>query len=184
MVANPEPSILRPQPAIVRKAIRHLRKQLKMSQAEFSALVGIAQQTLSKFEHGKKDLSPETIDRIINAAGEAKRKRQVEAAVSNAFGSVAPFLGVSQPESISASAESAKLSEENVRSLMFPQINQFVTQIEYWKELTQSQARVISDREKQMSDQQKQIADLKARVTELEQELARKRTKKGEATNG
>jgi DNA-binding transcriptional regulator YiaG len=170
------------QPGLSREAIQQMREQLKMSQAEFAAFIGIAQQTLSKFEQGKKKVSGEMARRIINAVDEAKRKKDVDATIVGMFVEVRQSMlakteTASLPEA-ELNAQAARVTKEQV-----PTINKLVTELDYYKKMYHSQTQVIKVRGEQVSE-------LEARVAKLEQELARERTKrtrtrikKGEAAN-
>ncbi|MCL2020300.1 MAG: helix-turn-helix transcriptional regulator [Oscillospiraceae bacterium] len=55
--------------AAVRKVIRRLRKERKLSQEVFSGLAGIARSHLAMIESGAKQPNFETVWRIANAFG-------------------------------------------------------------------------------------------------------------------
>jgi DNA-binding transcriptional regulator YiaG len=169
MRIDQKPAII--QPGLSREAIQQAREQLKMSQAEFAAFIGIAQQTLSKFEQGKKKVSGEMAKRIINAVDGAKRKKDVDAAIATVF--------VERRESMLAKPESVSLAEAELnaqavsvtKELAYPTINKLVTERNYFKEMAHDSQRVILV-------QREEISGLKAHVAELELKLARKRANK------
>ena len=118
----------------------------------------------------------------LGALDEAKRKKDVESAtsttVTEVWGRILRWVSLLEAKQytdvdgtpLSAaelSKESLQLLEESIRSQIHQHINQLVTQRNYWQELAQSQAQVISV-------QRKQVLGLKTRLAKLEQKLARR----------
>ena len=62
-----------------RRALPHLRRNMRLSQAELAALAGISQQSLSKFEDGSRALSAEAFARLEGAVQKATRDRRADA---------------------------------------------------------------------------------------------------------
>lgn len=136
-----------------------------------AAMTQVVAQHEAEYKAAAAKLSGETTRIIVNnAVSEAKRKRQVEDAASTAVTDVWKVVlswTAACESRLSAEArerekESLQLLKENVRDRIFPHINQLVTQRNYWGELAQSQAQVISV-------QRKHISRLKARLVKLEQ---------------
>jgi transcriptional regulator with XRE-family HTH domain len=78
-----------------RRALPHLRRNMRLSQAELAALAGISQQSLSKFEDGSRALSAEAFARLEGALQKATRDRKADAENNwgmNSLGLLAPPL--------------------------------------------------------------------------------------------
>jgi transcriptional regulator with XRE-family HTH domain len=67
---------------LLRRTIRHVRKRMKISQADLATLAGIEQSSLSKFEKGTRNLSEEAQQRIIAALDQAKAYAKADVATN------------------------------------------------------------------------------------------------------
>ena len=61
------------------RGVREVRKQLGLSQRKLASLASISQPTLSDFENGITDISPDTMDRLNEALSEAAAQKKIAA---------------------------------------------------------------------------------------------------------
>jgi transcriptional regulator with XRE-family HTH domain len=66
----------------IRKYLRTFRKELKLSQGRLAELAGLGQEAISRFEQGKRNLSPDALTRVQGAINKALAEKQ--AAIVNA----------------------------------------------------------------------------------------------------
>lgn len=126
------------------RAVRAIEAVLKKAKQRELAVVDVELSALQKRQQ-----------QLLGTAYEAKRKGQVEAAVTTAVTDVwKAVLSWTEVWESRLSAETKELQKEslpqlkgNIRHQIFPHINQLVTQRNYWKELAQSQAQVIAELE-------------------------------------
>ncbi len=99
---------------LLRRTVRHVRKRMKISQAELAKLAGIEQSSLSKFEKGTRNLSAEAQEQLKAALEQAKSYQKADAANNwgwNFLGGPAFAFGIPR-EPLPAPRMSKKLLKE------------------------------------------------------------------------
>ena len=143
----------------VRKSLRKFRKELKLSQGELASLAGLAQNTLSQFERGKRNLSLDALTRLHNAITEALvqkeialRKQKQKAARGFSQEQIDYLLGRNPSDHEQAHATREKVSERLIEAQQ--------QHIRILKEL-------LSAHEELTAEQNATIRDLERRIAEL-----------------
>jgi transcriptional regulator with XRE-family HTH domain len=130
----------------------------------FAAITQVVAQYEAKYKAEHAKLSGETTRIIVNnAVIEGERKMQVEVAVSAAVTDVwkvmLSWIGVwESASSAEAKNELLLLLKENIRNKIFPPINQLVTQRNYWKDVAQTESRVISELQTRLAESEQKRA--------------------------
>jgi len=178
---------------LLRRTVRHVRKRMKISQAELAKLAGIEQSSLSKFENGTRNLSAESQERVRAALEQAKIYGKADAdsnwgmnAISDPFGfGMRLALPAASPEPVPAPRMSKKLlkDEEALKKEHEDFAKESLTKLppEYVEKLIESNQRVLDLAKKGYVavpvDTVRENEELKARIAELEEEV---RTLKGQ----
>jgi transcriptional regulator with XRE-family HTH domain len=154
----------------LQRSLHRWREDVHLTQQELSSLAGIAQQTVSRIEKGKRNLTPRTFARLMTVIEKAFEKKQAEAVKSSQaglslnsifppehFGQVTSLASLKDPAAVIAHLGANRETHERVQSKL----------IQAQAELIRILEQLLAAHGEREAEQDSKIADLEKRIADL-----------------